>query len=183
MRRWLLLPAFIAVLSAVPAVASPIIVGSFYFTPGACDFVADPDCNPDFQFEYFTLDNNGGLPGLTFTGVIQVGGTDYGDQFFHSLELAPGESVSTLGLPSTSPFIGGGTASLIFTGNYASLGGTLSLSNPLFDDLNPSGDYSPSFTAHVQFTEDGPATVTETPSWLVVAIGLSALAVGRAVIS
>ena len=180
--RKLLLVAAVVALSAVPAVAGPINVGSFYFTSGVCDVVADPGCNPDFQFEYFTLDNNGGLPGLTFTGVIQVGGTDYVDQFFHSLELASGESVSTLGLPSSSPFIGGGTASLIFTGNYASLGGTLSLSNFLFDDLDPSGDYSPSFTADVQFTEDGPATVTETPSWLVIAFGLSALAVGRAML-
>src|SRR5689334_2514053 len=47
-----LLPALFAVLSAVPAAASPIIetVGSFYFVP--CDEFFDPDCSG-----YFALDN------------------------------------------------------------------------------------------------------------------------------
>ena len=177
-----LLPAFFAVLSVVPAAASPINVGSFYFNSGVCD-ANDPFCDPNFQFEYFVLDNNGGLAGLTFTGVIQVGGSDYVDQFIHSFELAAGESVLTLGLPSTSPFISGGMASLVFTGNYASLGGSLSLSNFLYDDLDLTDGYSPSFMADVQFIEDAPASVAETPSWFVVVIGLGALAVGRALLS
>ena len=176
-----LLLALLAVFSAAPAAANPI-VGSFYFQTGVCDFVAEPECDPAFQFEYFVLDNAayGALAGLTFSAVLQVGGTDYVDQFFHSLQLASGESVLTSGLPSTSPFIGGGTASLVFTGNFALFGGTLGLSNLLYDDADPTGDYLPSFTAAVEFIEDAPVAVTESSSWLVVVIGLGALAVGRA---
>lgn len=176
--------ALLVVFSAVPAVANPInpIVGSFYFQPGVCDFAAEPNCDPAFQFEYFVLDNSayGELAELTFSAVIQVDGSDYVDQFFHTLELVSGESVATSGLPSTSPFIGGGIASLVFTGNFALFGGRLGLSNPLSDDRDPTGDYSPSFSAAIEFIPDVPVAVTESHSWLVVVIGLGALAVGRA---
>jgi len=166
-----LVPAFLAVLSAVPAAASPIKVGSFYFFG-------------DEFFEYFVLDNNadGPLATLTFSGLIQIDGSDYADQFDPG-PIASGGSVFSSGLFPIAPFTGGGKASLVFTSNAASFGGSLGLSNLLFDDLDLTDGYSPSFTAAVQFIEDAPATVAETPSWIVVAIGLSALAIGRAIFS
>jgi hypothetical protein len=194
MRRRLLrylLPALFAAFFAVPVAASPIIVGDFYLQRDPCDPLLHSVCDQSDIFEYFVLANvldpsdlSDPLAGLTFTAVIKIGAADYSDQFFHGFPLSPGDSVLSSGLPSIPPFGGGGTASLFFTdGNYASYGGTLQLSNLLYDDLNPADGYAPSFQAQVLFIEDGPVPVTESPSWLVGVIGLSALAVGRALFS
>ena len=111
--RCLLLPAVLAVVSAVPAAASPINVGSFYFFG-------------DEFFEYFVLDNSAGgaLGTLTFSAAIQIDGADYADQFDPS-PIASGGSVFSSGLFPTTPFTDGGKASLVFTSNAAAFGGSL----------------------------------------------------------
>ena len=187
MRRCVLrcvLVSLLVVWSAVPAAAGTI-VGEFFFVRDVCD-PADEFCQP---FEYFNLTNIvdplGPLAGLTFSAVIQIQELlpdstvhvfDYEEQLF-PLPIAFGEFAMTSGLPATPPFAGGGKASLVFAdGNVADYFGTLSLSNLLYDD----GSSSPTFSAQVVFTENGPVAVTEAPSWLVVVIGLGALAAGRA---
>ena len=176
--------ALLAAFSAVPAAAGTI-VGEFYFQldSGFCD-PTDPTCEP---FEVFYLANTyvpvdalDPLVGLSFSAVIQVDEIDYVDQFFYGLPLASGEFDFTLGLPSTSPFFGGGKASLIFNGNFADYFGTLSLSNEHGNVLYDDGSASPPFSAQVIFTPNGPVGVPEVPSSLVVVIALSALVVGRA---
>ena len=176
-RTALLLVALLS-LSSAPAAAGTI-VGQFYFERdfGFCDPTVDPTCQP---FEYFnlinTVDPAGSLAGLTFSALIQIDGIHYEDQFIDPAPIASGGFAITLGLPVTPPFTGGGKASLVFTdGNVADYLGTLSLSNLLYDD----GSSSPPFSAQVVFTPNGSVAVTEAPSWLVVVIGLGALAVGR----
>ena len=154
--------ALLAAFFAVPATAGTI-VGEFYF-------------QRDQPFEYFTLTNTvdpvDALGGLKFSGLIQIDGFDYDEQFIDPAPIGSGESAMTLGLPATPPFAAGGKASLVFNstnvGNYF---GTLSLSNLLEDDVA-----APTFSAQVVFT---PNAVPEAPSWLVVVIALGALAVGR----
>ena len=165
--------ALAVVWSAAPAAAGTI-VGQFYFERdfGFCD-PNDASCQP---FESFTLinivDPAGPLAGLTFSALIQIDGIDYEDQFIDPAPIGSGEFAMTSGLPATPPFAAGGTASLVFNGgNVADYFGTLSLSNLLEDDVS-----SPTFSADVVFTANA---VTEAPSWLVVVIGVGALAVGR----
>jgi len=187
MRRTLVRCGLLAVLAAFTAApaAAGTIVGQFYFQRDVCDFDVDPFCEPAFQFEYFVLDNSAidSLAGLTFSATIQLDGSDYEDQFIFPTPgpIASGESTTTFGLSPTTPFGAGGVASLIFSiENAVFYPGTLSLSNLLFDDLNLDDGYTPSFSAAVVYTEDDPVAVTEAPSWFVVAIGLGALAIGRA---
>ena len=174
--------ALLAAFCAVPAAAGTI-VGQFYFQRDVCDTDIDPFCDPSFQFEYFNLinivDESGPLAGLTFSGLIQIDGIDYEDQFIFPDPIGAFGSAITSGLPATPPFAAGGKASLVFNaGNFADYFGTLSLSN-LLDEGSSSPD-DDVFFADVVFTANGGVPVTETPSWLVVVIGLSALAVGRA---
>lgn len=187
MRRHVLrcgLLALLAAFSAAPAVAGTI-VGQFYFQRDICDPLFDEFCEFDEPFEYFNLTNTvdpaGPLAGLTFSALIQIGGINY-DYQFDEIPLASYEATYTLALPPTGPFAAGGRASLVFNGgNVADYFGTLSLSNLLYDDLILDDDdgYSPSFSAAVEYMENGPVAVTEPPSWLVVVIALGALAVGR----
>lgn len=172
--------ALLAAFSAVPAAAGTI-VGEFFFVRDDSCRSFDPSCQP---FEYFNLTNivdvtaAPSLAGLTFSALIQIDGIEYDDQFTSPAPIGFGEFAMTLGLPATPPFAAAGRASLFFNGgNVADYFGTLTLSNPLRDDAS-----SPSFSATVEFTPNGPVAVTESPSWLVVVIGLGALAVGRALL-
>jgi hypothetical protein len=165
--------ALLVVCSAAPAAAGPI--GQFFFERdnSLCELLGDPSCVP---FESFTLlntvDEAGSLAGLTFSAVIQIDGVDFLEQFIDPTPIGSNQSMSTTALPVIRPFDSGGMASLIFTGgNFASYFGTLSLSKPLFDDGSPEG-----FTADILFSANA---VSETPSWLVVVIGIGILAAGR----
>ena len=163
----------LVVCSAAPAAAGPI--GQFFFERdnSLCELLGDPSCVPFESFNLFnTVDQSGPLAGLTFSAVIQIDGEDYTDQFLDPSPIGYGGSMSTNALPLIRPFASGDLATLIFTGgNFASYSGTLSLSKPLFDDGSPEG-----FTADILFSANA---VSETPSWLVVVIGIGTLAAGR----
>ncbi len=178
--------ALLAAFSAVPAAAGTI-VGQFYFDRDSflCELLGDPECVP---FEQFRLENLGLAPyaDLVFSAVIQFNGINYGYQFDHGPSIDPNDFIpvpvlpgGTVGTPALDPPpFAAEQVSLVFNIENAALyPGTLSLSPFSFDD----DDFSLLvFSAAVEYTENGSVPVTETPSWLVVVIGLSALAVGRA---
>jgi hypothetical protein len=165
-----LLFAFLFVSAAVPASAGTI-VGSFYFEEVPCDTDFDPTCKP---FEIFNLINFVGFTvpdapaELTFHAQIQLNGSPYGFQFTETEPIGDGGSLITNGLVP-SPLLGGGVASLIFTGgNFADFG-TLRLLN----DVS-----STSLSASVEFTANANA-VPEAPSWFVIVVAFGALVAGR----
>ena len=163
--------ALLAICFAAPAAAGTI-VGRFTYEvdSGFCDIFPDPGCEP---FRYFTLENNAteSLAGLMFSASIEIGGITY--DFIDTDPLVSGTSTLTNAL-APPPFAPGATAALLFTGdNAADYFGTLVLSPVV---LHYPESSSPPFAADVVFT---PNAVTEAPSWLVVVIGIGALAAGR----
>jgi hypothetical protein len=162
----------LAAFSAVPAAAGTI-VGSFYFE-------RDIPCEGCDPFEKFTLDNSAEIAGpafadLMFSAIIQINAIDH--NFEDPSPIASGGFAQTNPLVPLA-FTDASEVSLIFSiANAGLYPGTLSLSPFTFD----TDDSSPLiFSAAVEYTENGSVPVAETPSWLVVAIALSALAVGRA---
>ena len=167
-----LLPAFFAVLSAVPAAASPINVGSFYFFG-------------DEFFEYFVFDNNANgsseisLQDLTFFARLTVDGVEYDVSEYGDGDgvLAAAEYADTNGLAPFGAFSNSATASLEFYGGNFSERGTL------FADPLVSPNVSSAAIMFEATVTEPPTGVPEHGSILVVAIGLSALVVGRALLS
>jgi hypothetical protein len=166
-RRCVLL-ALLAVFAAAPAAAGTI-VGQVYFQR---DIICDIDvCDPPVQFEYFGSLNVAELPGFTFSTLIQVqNGPDVDTyEFFDS-----GISEALW----SQPFFD--LLSFAFTADDVSLyPGALTLGKLEYVGPPPLDGFAPMFQVEVVYNEAS-VTVPEAPSMLVVLIGLSALAVGRA---
>jgi hypothetical protein len=183
--RCLLLALFL-IGSAAPAAAGTI--GYFSFE------------RQDF-FQYFSLENNaaGSLEGLIFSAVIQIDGVDYDYQFIDPeppIDPDTNEPLPRVPVPIGSnqsvisdgfapwPFTDGGKASLVFNiENPALYPGTLSLSNLLYEYDPENETAPPSFSATVEYSQNGSVAVTEAPSWLVAFLAVAALAAGRVLLA
>ena len=166
-----LLPVLLAAFSAVPA-AADTIVGQFYFERDICNFAENQACNPASQFQYFGTTNFFAIPDFTFSTVVQVqNGIDKDTYEFFDSGLSEGLR--------SQPFYH--LLTINFTADdVLRFPGVFRLGNLQYGGPPPEG-LAPTFQVEVVYSE-GPVTVGEAPSWLVVVIGFSALVVGRALL-